>query len=506
MKHPKLNKTLPKLDDLAKFFKFNKGKIKIQVKQLLAEAENDYLQLQEEKQSSINKLETEKASLENLNKEKVSKIHELEAEKTSLENLSVEQQENINKLKAEKHTLKEVEKRFSIISQILSTIPSYNPAMDSFRKVFEEDFMDFANDESSLANEAEAILKLQLVEQKLDIFTKFSQIYDKNIIAIGGGFSSGKSSFINALFTQKNIMLPVGINPVTAIPSYVVSDANDIIRAYSQKGGAISLSPELYKEFSHDFIESFEFNLKDIMPFITVGTEFKKDFQNICFIDTPGYNPAQVGNKEEDENTSKDYLSQANTILWMLDIDRGTLPESDIEFFKHLEGNEKKLYIILNKADLKSQEDIEYIVEEVKYQLEDNHIEFEGISAYSSTLNTEYHSDKKGLIEFLIEENKIKNKMKEEVLSVIDEVMKMYEIALDKDIKKIKELKSNINTLELDLLQSAFDKDDSKLSKNISKMQKSLEHKELEKQKQTAKKIHEKFKSIINELFENIKD
>ena len=68
-----------------------------------------------------------------------------------------------------------------------------------------------------MANEAEAILKLQSIEKELELITIYPNLYQKSVIAIGGGFSSGKSSFINSLIIDKKVKLPEGINPTTAL-------------------------------------------------------------------------------------------------------------------------------------------------------------------------------------------------------------------------------------------------------------------------------------------------
>ena len=50
----------------------------------------------------------------------------------------------------------------------------------------------------------------------------YTILYKKSSVAVGGGCSSGKSSFINSLINDKKVKLPEGINPTTAIPTYVM--------------------------------------------------------------------------------------------------------------------------------------------------------------------------------------------------------------------------------------------------------------------------------------------
>ena len=56
--------------------------------------------------------------------------------------------------------------------------------------------------------------------EKFRDFILYEKLIGKNIIALGGGFSSGKSSFLNALMGKS--ILPEDINPSTSVPTYIV--------------------------------------------------------------------------------------------------------------------------------------------------------------------------------------------------------------------------------------------------------------------------------------------
>ena len=75
-----------------------------------------------------------------------------------------------------------------------------------------------------------------------DLYTDFKAEYDKfrdyilydrligkNVVALGGGFSSGKSSFLNALNGEP--ALPEAIEPTTAVPTYVVHGDDYCVQA-----------------------------------------------------------------------------------------------------------------------------------------------------------------------------------------------------------------------------------------------------------------------------------
>ena len=57
--------------------------------------------------------------------------------------------------------------------------------------------------------------------EKFRDFILYDRLIGKNVVALGGGFSSGKSSFLNALMGKR--VLPADIDPSTSVPTYIVS-------------------------------------------------------------------------------------------------------------------------------------------------------------------------------------------------------------------------------------------------------------------------------------------
>lgn len=349
--------------------------------------------------------------------------------------------------------------KFDLVSKILSAKPNSKKGLRTFKKLLYGDFLKFANDESSLAEEANAILMMQAIEKELQLIIGFPTVYSKNIIAIGGGFSSGKSAFVNSFFKQKNIKLPIGIEPVTAIPTYVVSSNKNFVKGFSNSGGSIDIDVEFYGKLSHDFVKSFNFNLKKIMPFMTIGTPLdQKYFKDICLIDTPGYNPSiSDGFTERDKKTAFEFLERANALIWMIGLDsNGTIPASDLKFLSKLDLTNKKLFIVANKSDLKPKSELNDILEEIEDILNDSDIDFDGISAFSANFQKEDLYKKMSLFDFLQKENN-PTQIQEKIISKIDTVFNMYKNAIEKDKKKMEKMKSNINSLELDLVELGLD-------------------------------------------------
>jgi len=470
MENIELNKLFAQLDDLGKFLRIRKKEIIISIKQSLNNFSNDFEELSD-------KLTQEQQ-----------KIIEIE---NILDTTSIE--------------LNIVQDKYNLVSSFLDVKPVKNESFEKFKFLIANDFIKFANNESALAEEAKALLLLQDIENRLEKITIFSSIYNKNIVAVGGGFSAGKSEFLNSLFLDKQIQLPVGINPVTAIPTYITVGKENQIKGYSYKGGVIELSASLYKQLSHDFINSLGFNLKDIAPIMAIETPMES-YANICFIDTPGYNPSNAGYTNNDAQTSQEYLEHANILLWTIGMDtNGTIPASDLDFLENISREDKKIYIIANKADLRSAADIEDILDIFEEILDEYDIEYEGISAFSSVNKEEINYRKESLFDFL---ERVNNpvEIQGSIFSELDTVFDMYEQAINEQIEWTKGIQSHFKSLELDLLESGIDIDgNEKVDKRLEKMRDMFKTSHLKHQLKDLESIKINIISATESIFNSLR-
>ena len=170
---------------------------------------------------------------------------------------------------------KQTEQKLELVSRLVSAQPT-NKGLALYKQTLERDFMQFAATENALKDEAGALKKLQNIQNELELIAAYPQLHTKSVIAVGGGFSAGKSEFISSLFTNTAVKLPVGIQPTTAIPAYVLNSRTNELIGCTPKGGVVNLreiDPQFHEKFSHDFMESFPLNLKEIMPFMILGTK-----------------------------------------------------------------------------------------------------------------------------------------------------------------------------------------------------------------------------------------
>ncbi len=359
--------------------------------------------------------------------------------------------------KAENHqNEKPLKERYDLIAHILNARIE-NEGLEEYQCILDNEFLEFASGVDSLKEKEIALLELQEIKKELQLVASYPSLFQKNMVAVGGGFSAGKSSFLNHLLGL-NLKLPENLTPTTAIPTYCLKGEREVLMGRSQNGGVVELP---YLTFDHKFLDSLGFNLKEIMPSMLLSAP-SVPFEFLCFIDTPGYNPSNQGYMGGDRQASKEYLNHAKHILWFISCERGGIEKSDLDYLQELYEEGKQVFIVLSRADSRTKRQLEEIAVQTKETLENNGIEFLGIGTYSSERYQEIKefSEKSpvfdSLEKFLTKLNK-KSEKQNEILSVLYEVHLAYEKAIKEDLSKFKRYQDALHSIKLDLMQKGFD-------------------------------------------------
>lgn len=206
----------------------------------------------------------------------------------------------------------------------------------------------------------------------MPVYLDHSGFSDAINVAVGGGYSSGKSSFLNNI-TGIGAVLPTGIEPVSMINTYI-SFSNKvtklIVSGKNCKGHVVKLNREVLDCIQHS--SKSKVYVSSVLDELYIKVPVSKDrehLKGLVFIDTPGYNNSDNANKEngkKDIDTASDALEDSDALFWCIDAEAGTISQRDIEMLNQLidynDGN-YPFVIVFNKMDKKPANDLVKILQ-----------------------------------------------------------------------------------------------------------------------------------------------
>ncbi len=184
----------------------------------------------------------------------------------------------------------------------------------------------------------------------------------KTVVALGGSFSAGKSSLVNALLGAR--LMPTDITPTTALPAYAMRTAAAArIQALAPDGALRDISAAQLKTLTHSGSDAAA------VPNLRALYVQQPDFPwaNLALLDTPGYSSPGGA----DAHMARTWLGSAHAIIWCVPADAGTIPASDLEFLATLD-KKIPLAIAITKTDKKPAEDIDSIAALVEKTLREH--------------------------------------------------------------------------------------------------------------------------------------
>ena len=157
-------------------------------------------------------------------------------------------------------------------------------------------------------------------------------------VAITGQFSSGKSTFLNALLS-KNV-LPTGITPVTSKVNYIRYGDAYKMRIHYKDGR------DEYRDIEHIAHFTDQRNEVEDIAYLTLYAPLEL-LKEITFVDTPGLNSQE----ERDTTETQQVLREVDGIIWLSLIDNaGKLSEANT-LEKYLDQYQEKSLCVLNQKD-----------------------------------------------------------------------------------------------------------------------------------------------------------
>ena len=327
--------------------------------------------------------------------------------------------------------LYDLQGRFELVSMLLSAKPNSSAALDGFRQLIKKDYMDYIKGDDGFPECSDALLELQNISFDMEFFIRHKNFYNKNLITLAGRLGSGKSTFCNSLFCSKDVVLPVNDSPETAVSAYVISGDVPNVFGLTANGACVELGADAYKRMDHEFLKSFNFNLKNLMPSVEVHVPMSKNFERICFVDASG----------------RSFIRQTKMLLWFVDLEvADSLDDSSVEFLKDARSkiHGVQIAVICNKAERRYQDDIDKILNNVVDVLKSNAIPYEGVVAYSSLQRKSYGYRGKTLESIFDEINCLKIDQKKEFQKRLKFLFRKH---INADAERVQRLFDQIKTL-----------------------------------------------------------
>ncbi|GAA9988918.1 hypothetical protein VN1001_13170 [Helicobacter pylori] len=158
-----------------------------------------------------------------------------------LKDLNFKSSEDLKAHENESHDseLERLKKQHGVIARVLNA-KMENEGLEEYRHILNNEFLEFASGMDSFKKKEIALLALQEIKKELQLVASYPSLFQKSMVAVGGGFSAGKSSFLNHLLGL-NLKLPENLTPTTAIPTYCLKGEREVLMGRSQNGGVVEL-------------------------------------------------------------------------------------------------------------------------------------------------------------------------------------------------------------------------------------------------------------------------
>ncbi len=261
-------------------------------------------------------------------------------------------------------------------------------ALHQLRTLIEAEFLPLSEQDANPTG-ARAYRDLLALTEDLQALAQFPAIERYFTVAVGGMFSAGKSRFLNRLLGCD--LLPTDTDPTTAIPTYITGGEEARIDALNRYHQRVPLDADALQAICHAFNERFGVSFAHILRLIHVQRP-DLAWPHITFLDTPGYSKSDSLHEGGaiDKHLAREHLRRADFLIWVVDIQNGTLPLEDMLFLRSLELSQPVLFVF-NKADKKTEAEIAQTLAAAERDLaRAGGLPVYGITAYSAATGQEY--------------------------------------------------------------------------------------------------------------------
>lgn len=175
-------------------------------------------------------------------------------------------------------------------------------------------------------------------------------------ILVVGGFSAGKSAMLNTFLGNEEI-LPENISPETAIATELRYGMDEKVLRIKDGGDVVSCG----------FDEVREKSVKDYAKYIYVLDRPQlRDLRDLALVDMPGFDSGI----EAHNKALMQYLSEATAYVFVIDMTKGTVGQSSLDFLAEVKKYSRSVSFVLTKSDKLTSENITAVKDEIQSVLE----------------------------------------------------------------------------------------------------------------------------------------
>lgn len=260
--------------------------------------------------------------------------------------------------------------------------------LDRIRELIDNDLLKLVEDNIQVAG-AGFYNRMQQLEDRLTEIACFPLLERCYTVAVGGAFSAGKSRFLNSVLGCPSL-LPTDTTPTTSIPTYISQGTENRITALNRYGKKTEIDEDALAAICHAFNDRFGVTFSHLLQLISIE-RLSLNYASLAFLDTPGYSKADnISHRSDntDENIARQQLRAADYLIWLVDIQNGTIPKQDIEFIASLESRQPVLFIF-SKADKKPESQVREVIANARKDLERAELAYYDVIGYSAQTGEE---------------------------------------------------------------------------------------------------------------------
>ena len=306
-----------------------------------------------------------------------------------------------------------VRERYALLSQACESVAGegnqqLEQQLQALEQIIEQELPALAR-KGSPDNITDLLQALRLEMARFREFCEYPALPSKVVVGLGGSFSAGKSSLINALIGDRQCLV-TEVDPTTSLPTYLVQGKGEQteVHAINLFNRVVSLSHEQFRTLTHEEKSRYGSQVSSLLKSVVVAHP-ALPWDNLALLDTPGYSKAeQAGSDRTDANLARTQLNSAQFIVWLVPADKGSITEEDISFLGTLDRAIPKL-VVISRADKHPAEEIEKIVALVRDTLAKRGLSVLDVIPFSNRLHSNYSAEP--LLDYFAQWNKARREL-----------------------------------------------------------------------------------------------